>query len=96
MCCQIIREESYYFYPQFLTKILNEGWRQWHAELFHQYNGVSRGDDRVCPPARKCVNPGGRMSLNPYYLGFLSWWTSRRLDALHAAGDLHNRPTKAL
>src|SRR6266850_1383433 len=31
---EIIRAESYYFYPQFETKILNEGWATyWHAEI---------------------------------------------------------------
>src|SRR6266853_405837 len=40
---QIIREESYYFHPQFHTKIMNEGWASyWHAELFHLYEGVWR------------------------------------------------------
>ncbi len=69
---QIIREESYYFYPQFLTKILNEGWASyWHAELFHLYKGVSPGE--MIEFARLhggVVNPGGRYSLNPYFLGY--------------------------
>ncbi len=35
---QIVRRESYYFYPQFRTRILGEGWASyWHAELMHQY-----------------------------------------------------------
>ncbi len=34
----IVRRESYYFYPQFRTKVINEGWASyWHAELMHQY-----------------------------------------------------------
>jgi len=34
----IVRRESYYFYPQYRTKIMNEGWASyWHAELVHQY-----------------------------------------------------------
>ncbi len=34
----LVRRESYYFYPQFRTKICNEGWASyWHAELMHQY-----------------------------------------------------------
>jgi stage V sporulation protein R len=87
---QIIREESYYFYPQFLTKILNEGWASyWHAELFHQYNGVS--PEEMIEFARlhaSVVNPGGRMSLNPYYLGYsILVDIEKRWDALHAAGE---------
>lgn len=35
---QIVRRESYYFFPQYLTKILNEGCASYyHAELMHQY-----------------------------------------------------------
>ncbi len=40
---EIVRRESYYFYPQYRTKILGEGWASyWHAELMLQY---SLGDD---------------------------------------------------
>jgi len=86
---QIIREESYYFYPQFLTKILNEGWASyWHAELFHQYGGVS--PEEMIEFARLhagVVNPGSRFSLNPYYLGYsILVDIEKRWDALHAAG----------
>lgn len=36
---EIVRRESYYFYPQFRTKIMNEGWASyWHAELMGQYH----------------------------------------------------------
>jgi stage V sporulation protein R len=85
---QIIREESYYFYPQFLTKILNEGWASyWHAELFHQYDGVSPAE--MIEFARLhagVVNPGSRFSLNPYYLGYsILVDIEKRWDALHAA-----------
>lgn len=39
----IVRRESYYFYPQYRTKIMNEGWASYfHAELMRQY---SFGDD---------------------------------------------------
>jgi stage V sporulation protein R len=38
----IIRSESYYFQPQMLTKIMNEGWASfWHAELILNYNSSS-------------------------------------------------------
>jgi stage V sporulation protein R len=87
---QIIREESYYFYPQFLTKILNEGWASyWHAEIFHQYDRVS--PEEMIEFARLhagVVNPGGRLSLNPYYLGYsILVDIEKRWDALHAAGE---------
>jgi stage V sporulation protein R len=87
---QIIREESYYFYPQFNTKIMNEGWASyWHAELFHLYDGVAPGE--MIEFARLhsgVVNPGSRMSINPYYLGYsILVDIEKRWDALHAAGE---------
>lgn len=36
---EIVRRESFYFWPQYRTKILNEGWAAyWHAELLRQYS----------------------------------------------------------
>jgi stage V sporulation protein R len=86
----IIREESYYFYPQFNTKIMNEGWASyWHAELFHQYDGVS--PEEMIEFARLhagVVNPGARFSVNPYYLGYtILVDIEKRWDAMHAAGE---------
>ena len=87
---QIIREESHYFYPQFATKILNEGWASyWHAELFHLYRGVS--PEEMLEFARlhaSVVNPGSRTSVNPYYLGYsILVDIEQRWNRLHAAGD---------
>lgn len=87
---QIIREESYYFYPQFLTKIINEGWASyWHAEIFHLYEGVT--PEEMIEFARLhagVVNPGGRFSLNPYYLGFtILHDIEERWDKMHDAGE---------
>ncbi len=42
---EIVRRESYYFYPQFRTKVMNEGWASyWHAELMRQYAYGSSND----------------------------------------------------
>lgn len=87
---QIIREESYYFYPQFNTKIMNEGWASyWHAELFHLYGSVS--PEEMIEFARLhagVVNPGGRYSINPYYLGYtILVDIEKRWDQMHAAGE---------
>jgi stage V sporulation protein R len=86
---QIIREESYYFYPQFNTKIMNEGWASyWHAELFHLYDGVS--PDEMIEFAKLhagVVNPGGRFSVNPYYLGYtILVDIEKRWDEMYRAG----------
>jgi len=87
---QIIREESYYFYPQFNTKIINEGWASyWHAELFHLYDGVFA--DEMIEFARLhagVVNPGARFSVNPYYLGYtILVDIEKRWNEMHAAGE---------
>jgi stage V sporulation protein R len=86
---QIIREESYYFYPQFMTKIMNEGWASyWHAELFHHYGGVS--PEEMIDFAQLhagVVNPGGRYAVNPYYLGYtILVDIEKRWDRLHQQG----------
>jgi stage V sporulation protein R len=69
---EIIREESYYFYPQFETKILNEGWATyWHAEILQQYAGLSPSETIDFGVLHAgVVNPGHPMSINPYYLGY--------------------------
>ena len=69
----IIREESYYFYPQMMTKIMNEGWASfWHAELMFKYNGL-RPEEHMdfCRDHERVVQPGGNpFRINPYFLGF--------------------------
>lgn len=66
----IFRQESYYFLPQRMTKIANEGWAAyWHSELM-----VKR---RIAPPAEivdyALHNAGtlGSPGLNPYKLGLM-------------------------
>ncbi|MDP3772365.1 MAG: SpoVR family protein [bacterium] len=87
---QIIREESYYFYPQFLTKIMNEGWASyWHAELFHHWEGVNPEEFiEFAALNAGVVNPGNRLHLNPYYLGYTIFIDiEKRWDTLHATGE---------
>ncbi|MDI3316166.1 MAG: SpoVR family protein [Bacillota bacterium] len=69
---EIQREESYYFYPQFATKILNEGWATfWHARILEELRSLSA--EETLEYARlhaAVVQPGGRLQINPYYLGY--------------------------
>lgn len=85
----MLRAESYYFYPQFGTKILNEGWATyWHAEILNQYEKLTPAEtiDFAVLHAG-IVNPGHRMSLNPYYLGYkILSHTEKRFDKLHKEG----------
>jgi stage V sporulation protein R len=86
---EIIRAESYYFYPQFETKILNEGWATyWHAEILNQYTKFSPSETIDFGVLHAgVVNPGHRLSVNPYYLGYhLLVDIERRWDTLHAQG----------
>ena len=86
---QIIREESHYFYPQFMTKIMNEGWASyWHAELFHHYGGVSPEEMiNFAQLHSSVVNPGGRYAVNPYYLGYtILVDIEKRWDQFHQQG----------
>ena len=72
---QIIREESFYFYPQYYTKIMNEGLASYiHAELLYlmgeevltpeEYIDFVKIHERVVQPGRDPMN------INPYFLGF--------------------------
>jgi stage V sporulation protein R len=86
---EIIREESYYFHPQFETKILNEGWATyWHAEILHQYARLSPSETIDFGVLHAgVVNPGHPMSVNPYYLGYrMLVDAERRTDQLYQAG----------
>ena len=65
----IIREESYYFAPQGMTKIMNEGWASyWHSTIM---------TEKACDPSEivdyadhHAATMGGQSgSLNPYKVG---------------------------
>lgn len=73
---EIIREESFYFYPQYQTKIMNEGLAsQIHAEmgLLATESGLLNHAEHMDYMAlhSSVVQPGSsKLNLNPYYLGF--------------------------
>lgn len=68
----MIRSETFYFYPQAMTKIMNEGWASfWHAELLLKYENISPSEHLEFSKAHSgVVSPGHGGSLNPYYVGF--------------------------
>ncbi|MBI5649836.1 MAG: SpoVR family protein [Chloroflexi bacterium] len=87
---EIIREEAYYFYPQFETKVLNEGWASfWHAEILNRYANLSpRETIDFASLHSSVVQPGGRAQLNPYYLGYkILVDVKERWDKLYGAGE---------
>jgi len=85
----IIREESFYFYPIVMTKIINEGFASfWHAELMYKYNKLS-GQEYLdfAKTHSGVINPGNPFSINPYYLGFKIFTDIReRWDKLFEEG----------
>ena len=85
----MIREESYYFYPIVVTKIMNEGFASfWHAELMFKYNKLSEEEYLNFAKIHSgVINPGSPFNINPYYLGFKVFTDIReRWDKLHAEG----------
>jgi stage V sporulation protein R len=68
----IIREESYYFYPIVMTKIMNEGFASFiHAELMYKCHNIDEQDHlEFCKCHSSVVSPGNPFQINPYYLGF--------------------------
>ena len=68
-CLSMIREESYYFVPQRMTKIMNEGWASyWHSIIMtrHSLNDSEIIDFAETHSATMAVSPGG---INPYKIG---------------------------
>lgn len=85
----IIREESFYFYPIVMTKIMNEGFASfWHAELMYKYKKLSETEYLDFAKVHSSViNPGSPFNINPYYLGFKIFTDIReRWDKLHKEG----------
>ncbi len=88
---EIIREESYYFYPQYMTKIMNEGFASfYHAEIMLTYDEIPQAEYmEFCKIHEKVVQPGGnKLNINPYFLGFTILNDIRkRWDEKHKNGE---------
>jgi stage V sporulation protein R len=70
---EIIREESYYFYPQYVTQRLNEGIASWvHAEIMYRMKSITEAEYlEFVKIHERVVQPGGnKLKINPYFLGF--------------------------
>jgi stage V sporulation protein R len=65
---EIVREEAYYYAPQGMTKIMNEGWASyWHSKIMTQ---KALTDAEVIDYADHASGVlGGSRSLNPYKIG---------------------------
>jgi stage V sporulation protein R len=72
---EIIREESFYFYPQYYTKIINEGFASFiHAELMYLLSDNELSSSEYLEFVKiheRVVQPGAsKLNINPYFLGF--------------------------
>ncbi len=68
-CLDILREEAYYFAPQAMTKVLNEGWASWvHSRLMTtRLLSASELVDYCDKHSGTLYSPPGQ--INPYRLG---------------------------
>jgi stage V sporulation protein R len=88
---EIIRQESFYFYPQYCTKILNEGIASViHAEFMSRLDSITPEEHLdFCRVHERVVQPGGNpLNINPYFLGFtILQDIRRRWDNYKSAGE---------
>jgi len=69
---EIMRREAYYFAPQKMTKVLNEGWASyWESTMMAGENFA--GDDEFVLYADHMAQVLGSPGLNPYKLGLELW-----------------------
>ena len=86
----IIRQESHYFYPQYMTKIMNEGFAVYiHTELMLKLDITPSEFIEYIKLHEKVVQPGrDKFSFNPYYLGFKIFKDiEERWDQKYADGE---------
>lgn len=84
----IVREESFYFYPQIETKIINEGWATfWHAKIMRELDLTDAESLEFALMHSQVVQPS-RMGLNPYYLGVKIWEYLAKVKPLNELFEL--------
>ncbi|PSP68171.1 AbrB family transcriptional regulator [Halobacteriales archaeon QS_1_69_70] len=69
---EILRTEAYYFAPQKMTKVMNEGWASFHESLMMADERFA-GPDEFLSYADHMAQVLGSPGLNPYKLGFELW-----------------------
>ena len=79
---EILRKEAYYFAPQKMTKVMNEGWAAYWESLMMTDERFA-GDDEFVSYADHMARVLGSPGLNPYKLGMELWeyienYTNRR------------------
>ena len=69
---EILRREAYYFAPQRMTKVMNEGWASYWESLMMGDERFA-GDDEFLTYADHMSRVLGSSGLNPYSLGLEIW-----------------------
>jgi len=83
-CLEIIRDEAYYFVPQAMTKIMNEGWASyWHSKIMTE-KALSAAEIIDYADACSGVLATAPGRLNPYKLGIELF---RNIEARWDAGQ---------
>lgn len=69
---EMIREEAYYFAPQKMTKVMNEGWAKYIENFMMTYEGMADVEDIIdyADHSSGVLNSPG---FNPYSLGLALW-----------------------
>ncbi|WP_276260824.1 SpoVR family protein [Haloglomus litoreum] len=69
---ELLRKEAYYFAPQKMTKVMNEGWAAyWESKMMT--DEAFAGDDEFLSYADHMAAVLGSPGLNPYKLGLQLW-----------------------
>ncbi|WP_276271915.1 SpoVR family protein [Haloarcula litorea] len=69
---ELLRREAYYFAPQKMTKVMNEGWAAYWESLMMTRENFA-GDDEFVLYADHMARVLGAPGLNPYKLGLELW-----------------------
>ncbi len=69
---EMLRAEAYYFAPQRMTKVMNEGWSAYYESLMMTGEGFAEPDELV-QYADHMAQVLGSPGLNPYKLGMELW-----------------------
>lgn len=73
----IVHDQAQYFYPQWKTKIMNEGWATlWHVRILQEYGnrgGLTDGEAIDWARLHSSVAVPIPQEINPYYVGLEIW-----------------------
>lgn len=94
----ILREEAYYFLPQRMTKIMNEGWASyWHSTIMTK-NALKSSEIIEFSDKHAGVMAMSRKQINPYKIGIemmrdieYRWNTGKFGKEYNECADMHER-----